>query len=422
MARSVACSLLYSLAAMSGATDLLAAEAAPAWLAYHEQVYGCAWNGDGLANLPIGGTIGRQICYRFRAEHSADCRQARIYLIFRALGYYRGDGGQVQVELRTDDNTNDHFPTEKILSTVLIKDPMNRDPEEPIRRGVGRLLTFDKAVRLEAGRFYHVVFSNPAPDPVNNYVSINDLYQRARTPGMQPAVTDTDWAVLRKSASDRPWQVNYGHTPIADLYYTDGFVQGQGYTNARSESFLQSLQGANQIRERFTVTERDRTVTSVLLRLRKVGTPEDLAIRLENGDSSLVEQGAIRSASVGTSATWVKLVFSKPRVLRTGKTYQVVVSAPAGDRYETWPLVRGSGYQTPTLFTDGQAEYTTGSGWQRTGNRENWQLYFTLARADPAPPDAQKQPAVFKELSVNRWPISCIASLLFQFFSSPRHH
>jgi len=382
--------LLCNLLTMVWAVALHAEESAAALPGFTQRVYGCAWNADDLANLEIGRNAGRQISYRFRAEHTGDWCQSRIHLIFRAPGYYSGDGGQVQVELRTDDDTNDHFPTETILSTVLIKDPLNRDTAEPIRRGVGRLLTFDRTVRLEAGHLYHLVFWNPAPDPVNNFVSINDLHLRARTPGMQPAATDTDWAVLGKYSSSGAWRVNYGHTPIADIVYTDGFVQGQGHVDVPSGSGLRPIQGADQIRERFTVTGGDRTVKSVSVRLRKVGAPGDLTIRLENGDGTLIEQGTIPSASVSTSAKWMSLNFPKPHVLRTAQTYNVVVSAPAGDPYETWPLVKGRayGYKTPTMFMDGHAEYTTGSGWQRRGGGDDWQLYFTLVSADPGTTDA----------------------------------
>ena len=71
---------------------------------------------------------------------------------------------------------------------------------------------------------------------------------------MQPAVSDTDLAVVWKSASDRPWETHYAHTPIFCLYYIDGSTQGQGYTDARVMSGARSIQGAAQVRAAFTVS------------------------------------------------------------------------------------------------------------------------------------------------------------------------
>jgi hypothetical protein len=110
---------------------------------------------------------------------------------------------------------------------------------------------------------------------------------------MQPAVSDTDLAVVWKSASDRPWETHYAHTPIFCLYYIDGSTQGQGYTDARVMSGARSIQGAAQVRAAFTVSGAKKTATSVSVRLRKTGSPGNLGITLIDGSGTTLEQGTI---------------------------------------------------------------------------------------------------------------------------------
>jgi hypothetical protein len=214
---------------------------------------------------------------------------------------------------------------------------------------------------------------------VNNYVSIDDLYNQARTPNMQPGVPDTDLAVLFKSSASSDWGVNYGHTPILDVYYGDGFVQGQGYMDAWVSSSL-PIAGDDRIRQTFTVSQFDRSVTHVSVRLRRVGTPGALTIRLEHGDGTLVEEATL--TGIGDSYAWVTAELQQARLLEQGRTYHVVLSAPPGDHYQAFVLQQGTGYgfQTPTMFIDGHAQYSSGSGWQDVRDRtdSDFQLYFTM--------------------------------------------
>ena len=101
--------------------------------------YGCPWNADGLANLEIGKQQGRRISFRFRAEHSGELESAALYLVFRALGYYHGDGGQVLLELQTDDGTPEHRPSGTVVASSLVQDPMAK---------WNRTFTFGKPPRL----------------------------------------------------------------------------------------------------------------------------------------------------------------------------------------------------------------------------------------------------------------------------------
>jgi hypothetical protein len=48
-----------------------------------------------------------------------------------------------------------------------------------------------------------------------------------------------------------------------------------------------------------------------------------------------------------------------------GRSYHLVLGAPATARYEAFPMRKGSdkGFSAATLFSDGHAECTDGRGW-----------------------------------------------------------
>ena len=190
--------------------------------------YGEVFNADGLANLEIGKSSGRTVDYRFRAQHSGTMASARFFFVFRGLGYYAGNGGQVQIDVEADDGTTNHRPSGVSLANALITNPLSNNFPR---------VTFNQSVSVQAGQLYHFVFTNPYSDPINNYVSIDDIYNEARVPNMQPTVSDTDLAVLFKDGSN-PLAINYGHTPIFDAYITGAggtnYTEGVGYIDARS--------------------------------------------------------------------------------------------------------------------------------------------------------------------------------------------
>ena len=93
--------------------------------------YGNPWSANGLANLEVGRFPGRMVSYRFRAAETADFTTAKVFFIFAVFserGYANGDGGQVRIELRPDDGSQNHFPDMTVapLTSVLLADPINK--------------------------------------------------------------------------------------------------------------------------------------------------------------------------------------------------------------------------------------------------------------------------------------------------------
>jgi len=338
-------------------------------------VYGCPWNADGLMPLNIGRLRNYMICIRFRAQHTGTFQKARFFFIFtdKKRGYNKGDGGEVLIQVQPDDGSDLHGPSGEVLASARVPDPMAGEHL--------RLVTFDRPVTTEEGKLYHFVLTNPAPDPLNNWISLDQLWQQRGTPNMQPAVSDTDLAIVLKWP-DPPWSVRYAHTPIYWIYYEDGAIHGQGYYDARSVSGVRPISGESKVRETFEVSGRDRTAVSVRVRARKLNDsgPLNVGVIHENG-VRIVEGAVPPSAFPDREMHWVEYAFQRPVVLKTGERYNLVLSSPDG-AYSTFGLVHGTRPDmiASTVFADGTMQYTVNGKWasDRPGHMD-MQFYFVLA-------------------------------------------
>lgn len=307
-------------------------------------LYGVPWQSDGLANLEIGKASGRLISIRFKAEKNEALSSARFYLIYRALGYYAGNGGQVKVDLRTDSGG---FPTNTILATYTITNPMSLSanaafPDVPLNAS------------LIGGQTYHLVFTNPAPDSVNNWVSLDDLS------GTTPQPADPDLVITWKYSSTDPWVVNTGHTPIVELSFTDGSNYGQQYIDVRSSSGLVNIGGGTTATETFTPAV-NRNIGRVYAQTRKSGSPSALNYTLYENNTQ-VASASVSAASIGTSYDWVSAAM--PYTLKSGFTYKLTLSASSGT-YNIYPYQKGISYGFTDPFPGGQSS----AGF-------DWPIYF----------------------------------------------
>jgi len=329
--------------------------------------YGTGLASDSLANLQIGRNPGTAISYRFKANKSASLSSALVFLK-NNLGkcsqtdydslkcYYHGDGGQVKVELRADDGSPSHYPSQTVLATSLVTDPMLTS---------WRTFPFDRAVNLNKGQLYHLVFTNPSSDPINNFVSINDLGTLGSMP-MQPVYSDTDLAVVWKYNGNSAWTVNKNHTPIFSLNYSDGSHQGNGYIDVPSAGRV-VVSVTSKARETFTVTRDNINVSKLAVRAQGSGT---LKLRLEKSNGILIEEGTVSGSG------WLVRNLSHSYSLIKGESYNVVFEAVSGS-FEIKSLQEGSsqGFAKESYFSDGFAQKTTSSSWI---NLPNYDLQFYL--------------------------------------------
>jgi len=338
------------------------------------ELYGCAWNADDLDNLPLGTEVGRRVSYRFRAHGSGAVEAVWAYLIFHGPGYFDGDGGHVLVELSTDDGSADHLPSDTVLTSALVTDPMLQ---------WNRRFVFDAPADVVEGQLYHLVFSNPAPDPANDYVSLDGLHVAANVPDVQPVVSDTDLGTLYRRYTTDDWELLYQVTPIFSLEFADGHAQGQCYIDVRDEFDFIHVGGDVAVREVFMVSDHDREVDTVMIRLQRSAGEGDLNVRLKPVGGEELASMSVPAASVGTGVDWVEVPLGAAHTLAAGTTYALELLAPEGTTYTVPPLQDGIyyGLDCDNLFADGHFQARTDGSWGMIDDRTDFemQFYFPVA-------------------------------------------
>jgi hypothetical protein len=348
--------------------------------------YGSGIGSDGLSNLRIG-PDGYTASYRFQATHTGKLSAIHFYLIVDKTGYSGGNGGEIQVNLETDDGSSAHNPSGKVLASYTITSPQSAGASGSANFPI---VTFSSPVSVTEGSLYHIVFSNPSSDPTDNFVSVDDIWHSVPSNPVQPTENETDFAVLL-SGTGLPWTLMQTHTPILETDYTDGTTSGNGYMEVWIDS-PQPIGGNNAVRETFTNSGENLAVTSVSVRVARTAGSAPLTVRLEQSDGNLIEQGTVASTALPLTTTatytWVTYTFSAVRTLLSGQGYNLVLEAPSGTTYMAYPIRKGNAeaFASTTYFPDGYAQFNQGSnstwvGWTEWGvtNRTDGdlQFYFT---------------------------------------------
>lgn len=365
-------------------------------------IYGTGLRGDGKSNAEIGRSWG-DIGLRFRASSSA----APTYLIWPAKtgegGYSGGDGGTIRIGIMADDGSAQHHPDGKWLTYTDVK-PGNPGTQERFLR-----TDFSGAPSLVAGKLYHVVFRNISPDPYADWVSVNTLSMKDGYDDYdprQPAFADTDLEFLREGPSDwkaMDWKGIY-YTPHFDLALADGTHEGNAY-GIGDRHYDRLISGTTQmVRERFTVSGGDKTVTEAYVAIARESGAGAVTIRLEDAsgariDSITVPGSHIPASTVGerlpAAQEWVGGAFGSAHTLSDGKTYRLRIHTEPGSTYFARPLFsrqragENVGYMRSRHFEDGASskygggEYTTdgGSSWNGMYHHslhQDLQFYFTV--------------------------------------------
>lgn len=327
-------------------------------------VYGSA-QGDSRNNFGIGRNNAR-VAYRFRASTTAAATSVRVQQ--RGLGggstYSGGNGGTIKVSIQTDSNG---VPSGTILSSMTFA------PGNPSGNWeVWDKLTFAAPATLTAGRLYHVVMENIDASPTTNYISVNALFYLGGplTP-RQPTWSD-DYALL--FATPTTWAVQANNTPIMDLAYADGVHDGMNYIGSMGPSYGSITGTSSLVREHFTVSGGDRTVTSASVKVKRISGTSPLTISLKSG-ATVLESGTVTASTIPTSPlptvdtaqalggnVWATITFP-PRVLANGSTYDLVLSTAADTQYVAVPVQEGTTKgMLSRAFTDGGGQKTTDGG------------------------------------------------------------
>lgn len=357
------------------------------------QAYGSGLGADNLGNAVVGGPFNGVVSYRFRANHSGTLQSINLFLIPNDAGYAAGSGGLLQVTVNTDDGTSAHNPSSTVLAAEVYSNYQGLSPSMNFPQ-----LYFTFPPYLVDGQLYHIVFTNVDSSPASNYLSVDALYQSNPPSSAQPTVNDTDFATL-VSLVGLPFQEQKNLTPILQLDYSDGWTEGNGYMEVWYDS-PQEASGSWAVREVFTVSGWDKTVTSVSVRTARGQGNDPLVVRLEDANGTLIEEGYIPASSIRTGAWstdawgsplnygWATYTFSSSHTLSSGQTYHLDFEATSTSTYTFFPIRKGTkfDFQNGSYFGDGHAEFKVNGGswygwteWGQTNRMDgDLQFYFTL--------------------------------------------
>lgn len=302
-------------------------------------------------------------------------------------GYGCGTGGALEACIYPDDGTLRHLPADPLTQrgTGLAADPLACVTIQNPRSGqMLRSESFPNPPVLVQGILYHLHWHNADADADANFVSVDTGCVWHTSEPRQPTSPDTDMAVLSMYWDGSQTVVNEvaTDTPIFQLNYADGTTQGQGYIGSWNDEPM-DISGPAEVREQFTVSGGDRTVTSLAVRVIRVSGSSPLTVTLATVSGQILEQGQIPASvfpagealdgnpadSQLVTPTWGTYNFTLPRTLAQGQNYQIILSAPADTRYQDYGIEKGLGYTFTgsTFFADGYGQFSLDGGASWTG-------------------------------------------------------
>jgi len=360
--------------------------------------YGNAIGASALGPHRLGGPLNtyRQ-SYRFEALASESVASFRWYNQYEGSqgaprsGYYnQGSIVPISLEVRADDGQGFPDMSGAIYGNANIANTLN----EPTYSNV----IFSNLLPLTKGETYHIVLTNLSPDPKNNFSSTNHLWllpEDVDGTNNQFALTDKQWALTYYDPSDEKWhdRDDYNdivkspswdrrtsrNTPIGEVCLSGGACIGQGYVHglahySDSHGHLRDVQGASQVRQRFTPNSTKQIQNLHLFGMRN-GTPGGpLAIILKECVGSTLWEGTIDASDYPlpiawhngygpSNFDWARVDMPEQRLL-AGTEYCLEMSAPAGDPYWIKSMEHGGSslFTCAAKFCDGYSQYSSDGG------------------------------------------------------------
>jgi hypothetical protein len=355
--------------------------------------YGMCWRFPNVGNLQIGSPHNNYdlASFRFRAQHSGSVDSFRGYtMLAQGDTYSVGNGGTLRIELRTDDGTPNHLPSNIVLASfehAVNADQLTRkaDPIFGILDSGGtsfNKIYFSNPANLTAGQLYHIVFTNTSPQSASNWYSMDCIYNHSTVTPVQAAYSDTDLAVVTHGPGNSWRNPNAHYTPIYSLYWTDGYVQGQPYLQV---GYVLGRMGfpiygaSHKIRQPFVPSD-NQIVSAVNACVHRVGSPNALTITLQDSNLNTIATGKVPASKFPTSGIhnirWGKVHFASPITLQKGVKYYVEVSTSGGDAsncYRCWSAENGKNYGFDSSAADGFKDGAYRGNYGQHMNGADWQ-------------------------------------------------
>lgn len=392
-----------------------------------KELYGNPWQGDGLANISVGkedqfSQYGHQVSHRFIAKHSGTISSIILYWIV-AENYATGNRGRFTFEIRENDpscyDANDPIdpqnpigcPSEDPDSIIAVSSHNIPCPNSYPRKIEADELAencflpgggywtigetdgtnpFIHESEIQAGKIYHLVMYNTAPNPGENHSSVDHLNKLDGLEPIQlPEAVGPELHVLVNFVGT--WETHF-RTPIQLITYTSGQSEGQVYSETPIAQ-TPLVAGSNQLRQRFTVSGRTKFVDNLCLRFAREGDAAgELLVRLEKEIEDNIEMifqdtVLVNPSLTTTTQNWYCHQFNDTFALENGQTYRLVISSPESEDpngyfFHILHWFR-NGYN---VFTDGKAEKCLGVAcqWQDTtvgyGNDQANDLSFFFSK------------------------------------------
>ncbi len=348
---------------------------------------GTPFSGDTLANLDVGGVAHTSVGYRFVAERSGVVATVRPFIVVNTsrLGYAAGTGGIVQVSLVADDGTGlpdlDHVLARGQIEMALVDGHLPPPADTDQKRAQNYSAIKLGGQPVIAGQTYHVVFEQIDPDPVNNYVGLDLLYQLNTELGPRPPISD--WGVTVNNDDD-PWREfthRFGeelYTPIMSIAMADGYIFGNGYIEAFPEEHsYRPVDEAASIQVAFS-PEEDFTASQWWIRALRTEDEGVLKAHLQGSDGTdeVVEVPAI-DFSTG-EMRWLSMPWA--RTFSADVNYTLTLSGEQGGTFALHPLREGEvyNYEAGSYFA-GVSRPSDGNGGYAGWHKELSDLSFTNA-------------------------------------------
>jgi hypothetical protein len=343
---------------------------------------------DTLANTRIGGPYGTVLAFRFRAQWTGRIRAVRFYAVLNSDGrdgYSDGTGGTLKITLARDSGAPRHVPARGALTSATLVPPS---------RDGWPLVKFHRSVRVVAGHYYHVVFTNNDRDPKNNYISVNSLLSYGST---EPAPRVPDgMGVLLGTSSDggrtahgwgsRAENAGERYAPILDVVGTRSNQHlGLGYMEVWSGN-AKPIGGDAEVRQ-LLGSAPGKVINGAWLRVRRSdGATAPLKLRIERTDGSVLGSGSLAADTIATGRPhWAHVRFTEPVKIDGGGGIALTAAASDADAYDAFPIRKGTefGFNGRTVFDGGYAQFTDGGswvGWDQWGGHDlhNGDLQFML--------------------------------------------
>jgi hypothetical protein len=263
------------------------------------------------------------------------------------------------------------------------------------------LKTFPSPATLVAGTIYYLVFSGSSDVA---WTSVNQVYDYAPyCIPRQPRWLDAEFGAL--VTNNNVWEgLDPGLTPVCDLVYANGTIDGNSYFEAMvaSDNYATITGTTKMAREWFVVSGGNKVVKSIAARVRRTSGTSPLILTIESLTSAGVHVADIESVSIpavnipistpdydgGPGGVWVKAPLTTSRTLTNGVDYAMRISCAADTVYTTYPVRTGvasafgpgKGY-TSWAFKDGNGQKTiNGTTWtdMYPYDLENLMFYFEL--------------------------------------------